>query len=184
MTGDLCTWKQRLRSESFQLILSAVTNTVPVNKQYTINWILIWGVAAVSAYAKYIKRREKGRIWSYCYSIYWKSGGLFHHSFWGAFKYTAVVLLIKKQLGRYDMQNCGFRMHRECWECFPHHRLQRQQLVSDLRMHHGTCVTHVPWCISGSLNQGGGENVPGIPGACTTLNFTYLAKRPMGFLYL
>ena len=31
-------------------------------------------------------------------------------------------------------------------------------------MHHGTCVTHVPWCMSGSLTDGGGENVPDIPG--------------------
>ena len=36
-------------------------------------------------------------------------------------------------------------------------------LVSDTGMHHGTCVTHVPWCTSGSLTPGGGENVPGIP---------------------
>ena len=33
-------------------------------------------------------------------------------------------------------------------------------------MHHGTCVSHVPWCMSGSLTCGDGENVPGIPGAC------------------
>ena len=33
-------------------------------------------------------------------------------------------------------------------------------------MHHGTCVTHVPWCMSGSLTCGDRENVPGIPGAC------------------
>ena len=26
--------------------------------------------------------------------------------------------------------------------------------VSDTDMHHGTCVTHVPWCISGSLTGG------------------------------
>ena len=45
-------------------------------------------------------------------------------------------------------------------------------------MHHGTCVTHVPWCMSGSLTNGGGENVPGIPGACATRNFTYLARGP------
>ena len=25
-------------------------------------------------------------------------------------------------------------------------------------MHHGTCVTHMPWCMSGSLTRGGGEN--------------------------
>ena len=39
-------------------------------------------------------------------------------------------------------------------------------------------VTHVPWCMSGSLTRGGGENVPGIPGACATCNFTYLARGP------
>ena len=33
-------------------------------------------------------------------------------------------------------------------------------------MHHGTCVKHVPWCMSGLLTRGGGEDVPGIPGAC------------------
>ena len=27
-------------------------------------------------------------------------------------------------------------------------------LVSDPGMHHGTCVTHVPWCIPGSLTSG------------------------------
>ena len=42
-------------------------------------------------------------------------------------------------------------------------------------MHHGTCVTHVPWCMSGLLARGGGENVPG---ACATRNFTYLARGP------
>ena len=49
---------------------------------------------------------------------------------------------------------------------FPTRRLQRKPLVSDPGMHHGTCVTHVPWCMSGSLTCGGGENVPGIPSAC------------------
>ena len=48
---------------------------------------------------------------------------------------------------------------------FPRGLLQRKPLVSDPGMHHGTCVTHVPWCMSGSLTRGGGENVPGIPGA-------------------
>ena len=49
---------------------------------------------------------------------------------------------------------------------FPRRRLQRKSLVSDPGMHHGTCVTHVPWCMPGSLARGGGENFPGIPGAC------------------
>ena len=44
--------------------------------------------------------------------------------------------------------------------------------VSDPDMHYGTCVTHVPWCMPGSLisvfcfEVSGGENVPGFPGAC------------------
>ena len=69
-------------------------------------------------------------------------------------------------------------MHRECRERFPCHRLQRKPLVSDPGMHHGTCVSHVPWCMSGSLTRGGGGNVPGILGACATRNFTYLARGP------
>ena len=48
---------------------------------------------------------------------------------------------------------------------FPQRRLQRKLLVSDPGMHHGTYVTHVTWCMSGSLTRGGGENFPGIPGA-------------------
>ena len=50
-------------------------------------------------------------------------------------------------------------MRRECRERFPRHRFQRKPLVSDPGMHHGTCVKHVPWCISGSLTNGGEENV-------------------------
>ena len=69
-------------------------------------------------------------------------------------------------------------MRRKCRERFPHHQLQREPLVSDPGMHHGMCVTHVPWYMSGSLNRGGGENVPGIPSACTTCDFTYLARSP------
>ena len=49
---------------------------------------------------------------------------------------------------------------------FPRRRFQRKPVVNDPGMHHGTCVTHVPWCMSGSLTCGDGENVPGIPGAC------------------
>ena len=55
--------------------------------------------------------------------------------------------------------------------------------VSDPDMHHGTCGTHVPWCMPGSLTSdflwsAVGENVPGIPDACATCNFTYLVRGP------
>ena len=67
-------------------------------------------------------------------------------------------------------------MRRECRQRLPRHRLQTKPQVSDPGMHHSTCVTHLPWCISGSLTRGGGENVPGIPGECATCNFTYLVN--------
>ena len=66
-------------------------------------------------------------------------------------------------------------MRHECRKCFPLHRLEKKPPVSDQGMHHGTCVTHVPWCMSGSLTR---ENVPGIPGTCATHNFMYLARGP------
>ena len=81
-----------------------------------------------------------------------------------------------RPLSRYA--NCGLCMRRACRERFPRHRLQRKPLASDPGMHHDTCVTHVPWCMSGSLTRDGGENVPGIPGAGETRNFTYLVKGP------
>ena len=46
-----------------------------------------------------------------------------------------------------DTQNCRLRMHREHRERFPHQ-------LSDPVMHHGTCVMHVPWYMSGSLTSG------------------------------
>ena len=46
-------------------------------------------------------------------------------------------------------------------------------------MYPGTCVTHVLWCMLGSLTRDGRENVPGTPGACTTCNFFVSGKRPI-----
>ena len=70
-------------------------------------------------------------------------------------------------------------MLRECREHFPRHWFQRKPIVNDPGLHHGTCVTHMPWCMSRSLTRGGGENVPGIPGACATRKFTYLVRGPL-----
>ena len=63
---------------------------------------------------------------------------------------------------------------------FPATDFKRKTLVSDYGMHHGTCARHVPWCMSGSLTCGGEENVPCIPSACATHNFTYLVRGPLG----
>ena len=58
-------------------------------------------------------------------------------------------------------------MRQECRERFPRRWLQRKPPVSDPDMHHG---------MSGSLTCGGGENVPGIPGACATRSFRILQE--------
>ena len=75
-----------------------------------------------------------------------------------------------------DTQNCGLRMLGNAGNVFPATDLKGNRWVSDPSMHQGTCVTHVPCCMSGSLTRCGTENVPGIPGACTTRNFTYLKE--------
>ena len=64
---------------------------------------------------------------------------------------------------------------------FPRRLFQRKPLVSDPGMHHGTCVTHVPWCMSGSLTCGDGENVPGIPGACAPANLRIWQEAHVSF---
>ena len=55
--------------------------------------------------------------------------------------------------------------------------------VNNSDMHHGTWVTHVPWCMSGSLTCGflwsrwrGTRSRHS--GACSTHNFTYLVRGP------
>ena len=48
-----------------------------------------------------------------------------------------------------DTSNCRLQMRRECRERFP-----LSPRVSDPDIHHGTCVTQVPWCMPGSLTSG------------------------------
>ena len=56
--------------------------------------------------------------------------------------------------------------------------------VSDPDMHHGTCVTHVPWCMPGSLTSGflwnrrRGKTFPAFP-AHAHPQFCVSGKRPM-----
>ena len=47
-----------------------------------------------------------------------------------------------------DTQNCGAHAPRMPGTFSP------SPQVSDPDMHHGTCVTHVPWCMPGSLTSG------------------------------
>ena len=61
---------------------------------------------------------------------------------------------------------------------FLHRRLQRKLLVSDPYMHHDTCVTHVPWCMSGSLNQRWQGKRSRHSRRMRARNFTYLVWGP------
>ena len=64
---------------------------------------------------------------------------------------------------------------------FPATYFKGNPLVSDPGMHHGTFVTHVPWCTSGSLTRCGRENVPLIPGKyMRNLQFYVSGKKLMG----
>ena len=78
-----------------------------------------------------------------------------------------------------DTWNWGLRMRRGYRERFPPPPNSKETASQRSRMHHGTCVTHVPWCMSRSLTRGGGESVPDISGACATHHFTHLIRGPL-----
>ena len=83
-----------------------------------------------------------------------------------------------------DTQYRGLRMRRECRERFPRHQLQRKPLVSDPGMPHGTCVTHVPWCMSGSLNCGGRWKRSWHSRRMRNSQFYVSGKRPMHIMLI
>ena len=77
----------------------------------------------------------------------------------------------------YKIAGCVQCMRQECQERFLRHQLQAKPLVSDPSIHHGTCVMHVPLCMSESPTCGGGENAT-VNGVCAICNFTYLVRGP------
>ena len=80
-----------------------------------------------------------------------------------------------------DTQNCGLRMHRECRERFPRHRGLTIPACTTTR-----AVTHVPLGHAGIANPRfprWRENVPRIPSACSTHNFTYLVRGPYKYRF-
>ena len=70
------------------------------------------------------------------------------------------------------------RMHRECRERFPRHcwlAIPTYITARASRTCRDACRNRK---LAVSFEIGGGENVPGIPGACATRNFVYLARGP------
>ena len=101
------------------------------------------------------------------------------------FRYTITL-----RYSWFEVQNIPVKSHNcvvASWTSYPMRKivdcaycrqLQRKPLVSNPVMHHGTYITHLPRCMSGSLSHGGGKNFPGIPSTCTTRSFTNLARGP------
>ena len=70
-------------------------------------------------------------------------------------------------------------MHRECQERFPRHRglaVPKGITAPAWRTCRDACRDRK---LAVSFEVGGGENVPGIPDACATCNFTYLERGPL-----
>ena len=77
-----------------------------------------------------------------------------------------------------DTWNCGLRMRRECQERFPRYSgLATPTCITTpaSRTCRDACRDRL---LAVFFEVSGGENVPGIPGACAIRNFTYLARGP------
>ena len=70
-------------------------------------------------------------------------------------------------------------MRRECRECFPHHRGLAIPTCITARASRTCRDACRDRYLAVSFEIGGGENVPGIPGACAKQNFTYLVRGPL-----
>ena len=130
-------------------------------------WYLVEVLLAERCFDKHddvMKWKHFPRNWPFVREIHRSPDNSSHKGQWRGVLMFSLIYACMGLLP--DTWNCGLRMRRECRERFPCGRLQRKPLASDPGMHQGTCVTHVPWCMSGSLTGGGGENVPGIPDAC------------------
>ena len=95
--------------------------------------------------------------------------------------YVSTTLRLQNYVSAYCMgllpnKKCGLRMRRECRERFPRRRWLTIPIwftVRAWRTCRDACRDRE---LAVFLEVGGGENVPGIPGACATRNFTYLVR--------
>ena len=69
-------------------------------------------------------------------------------------------------------------MRQECRECFSRHRGLAIPIYNTARAWRTCRDACRDRKLTVSFEIGGGENVRGIPGACVTRNFTYLARGP------
>ena len=74
--------------------------------------------------------------------------------------------------------NCGLRMRREYRERFPRHHGLAFPTCITARASRTCRDARLDRLLVVYFDAGGGENVPGIPGACANRNFTYLVRDP------
>ena len=74
--------------------------------------------------------------------------------------------------------NCGLHMRQKCRERFPRHL--GLAIPTCITAHKSRTRRDACWdrWLAVFFEVGGGENVPGIPGSCTTRNSTYLVRVP------
>ena len=77
-----------------------------------------------------------------------------------------------------DTSNCGLSMRPECRQHSPRHR--ELAILPCIAARASRTCRDACWdrYLTVTSQVGGGGNVPGIPGACATYNFTYLIRSP------
>ena len=98
-------------------------------------------------------------------------------------RHMAPVILVKldtKPWASYQMSKiAGCACAGNAGNVFPTTDIKNKPFVSDPDMHHGTCVTHVPWCMPWSLTRGAGENHSRHSRCMPNPQFYVSGKRPI-----
>ena len=84
----------------------------------------------------------------------WNDGG---SSAWCHVEYTAALCHPNSYGGKSKMHHGPLTRYAKLWVAHAPGMpgtFSPPRLVSDPAMHHGTCLTHVPWCMAGSLTNG------------------------------
>ena len=108
--------------------------------------------------------------WRYLFSMIWLMYRIpLLHLSASLWRFCAGACLSKNILYKLPWASCQIRKIAGAHAPGMPGTLSPSPQVSDPAMHHGTCVTHVPWCMPGSLTSGflwnrrRGETFPAFP---------------------
>ena len=146
------------------------------NEPHERNWaelIMFVYINNTLLWIQYRKPEQNGRIWKELFLDTWHFKGSFLFKFQKISSLTiSKYLFIKSSLvqvmawHRIDEKNISWTNNPVQWASCQIRKIAGTHVpgmpgtffpppqVSDPDMHHGTCVTHVPWCMPGSLISG------------------------------